>query len=110
MHSSYFLLISDNPKCKTKNSYPTACLSFQIPDGIVPSDVSKAELWIYKDMSVPRNGNHTVVVTEEFRNLARSPRKTPTVIQEALLTGMKYEYMLLNIIIYRREIKLTHVL
>lgn len=69
-------------------NYPTVCVRYQIPDDIIPSDVSKAELWIHKQKNV--NGrNESIIISEEVHGIEGRlrPLRIPSVIEETLLIG-----------------------
>lgn len=85
--NTYRLFFSDNPQCRRRVHYPTSCFPFIMPDDIVPSDVSKAELWIHKNRDAFA-GNHTIVISEGVQEPeGQHPRKTMSIIEETVLTG-----------------------
>lgn len=79
--------ISDIPKCSRRPTYPTACLTFQLPDDMIRSDVSKAELWIHKNSEIPRGSNHSITIMEGLIGSEKSSRKATPMIGESLLSG-----------------------
>ncbi|GLV43047.1 dawdle [Carabus blaptoides fortunei] len=54
----------DKIKCPRKKRNPSACLPFQIPADLHPSDVSMAELWVYKKLDILDSHNQTFLISE----------------------------------------------
>lgn len=84
------VIIPDEARCIRKIRHPSACVPFQLPTDLHPSDVSTAELWFYKEPDLLDAHNQTFVISEVAHwDTNRSFQKTkPIAIQETNLKGI----------------------
>ncbi|XP_018322728.1 inhibin beta A chain [Agrilus planipennis] len=78
----------DEAKCVRKVQYPSACLPFVLPKDVHASEVSTAELWVYKKADSEDIHNQTFIVSEIAHWDAKKSfqKTTPIYINQTTVT------------------------